>query len=110
MSEYFWKYIKKENQPVLNTSIKFKTFFKNCILESLKRRGWKETDGDDWDIFWAEKEWINEVMSHIHLSANQKINHFRNHYEITRKDMLIKNLKKYVKQLIKESKKDEADT
>ena len=66
MSEFFWKYIKKEHQPA--QTLKFKTFFKNCIHEALKRRGWKETEGDDWDLFWAEKEWINEVMSHIHLT------------------------------------------
>ena len=68
MSENFWKYIKKDHLTVNVSNIKFKTFFKNCILDALKRRGWKETDADDWDIFWAEKEWINEVMSHIHMS------------------------------------------
>lgn len=37
------------------------------VTQAFKRRNWKETDGDDWDVMWAEKEWIHEVMDHIHL-------------------------------------------
>ncbi|CAK73860.1 unnamed protein product (macronuclear) [Paramecium tetraurelia] len=110
MSEYFRKYIKKENYANhFSTNIKYKTSFRNCILEAFKRRNWKETDGDDWDIMWAEKEWIHEVMDHIHLQPHQKINHFRNHYELTRKDLMIKNLKKQKRTLEKEGKIDEAN-
>ncbi|CAD8194182.1 unnamed protein product [Paramecium pentaurelia] len=110
MSEYFRKYIKKENYPNHFSNIKYKTSFRNCILEAFKRRNWKETDGDDWDIMWAEKEWIHEVMDHIHLQQHQKINHFRNHYELTRKDLMIKNLKKQKRMLEKEGKIDEANS
>ncbi|CAD8192456.1 unnamed protein product [Paramecium octaurelia] len=110
MSEYFRKYIKKENYPNHFSNIKYKTSFRNCILEAFKRRNWKETDGDDWDIMWAEKEWIHEVMDHIHLQSHQKINHFRNHYELTRKDLMIKNLKKQRRMLEKEGKTDEANS
>ncbi|CAK93295.1 unnamed protein product (macronuclear) [Paramecium tetraurelia] len=109
MSEYFRKYIKKENYGNHYTNIKYKTSFRNCILEAFKRRNWRETDGDDWDIMWAEKEWIHEVMDHIHLQPHQKINHFRNHYELTRKDLMIKNLKKQKRALEKEGKIDEAN-
>ena len=60
------------------------------MLEALKRRGWKETEQyliidcseTDWDIIWAEKEWIHEVLDKIHLQPHQKVNHFRNHYEV----------------------------
>ncbi|CAD8067487.1 unnamed protein product [Paramecium sonneborni] len=110
MSEYFRKYIKKENYANHFTNIKYKTSFRNCILEAFKRRNWKETDGDDWDIMWAEKEWIHEVMDHIHLQSHQKINHFRNHYELTRKDLMIKNLKKFKRTLEKDGKIEEANT
>lgn len=58
---------------------------------------------------WAEKEWIHEVMDHTHLQPNQKINHFRNHYELTRKDLMIKNLKRYKKNLEREGKAEEAN-
>ncbi|CAD8060978.1 unnamed protein product [Paramecium sonneborni] len=109
MSEYFRKYIKKEHYSIHYSNLKFKTSFRNCILEALKRRQWKEVEGDDWDLMWAEKEWIHEVMDHTHLQPNQKINHFRNHYELTRKDLMIKNLKRYKKNLEREGKTEDAN-
>ncbi len=38
----------------------------------------------------------------MHLADWQRINHFPNHYELTRKDLLIKNLKRAKKQLERE--------
>jgi len=38
MSEYFRKYIKKEHYPFQPQVIKFKTNFKNCILDAMKKR------------------------------------------------------------------------
>ena len=109
MAEFMKKYIKRENFPVHPSNIKFRTAFKNCIFEALRRRGWKETDGDlDWDIIWAERDWINEVLDQIHLQPNQRVNHFRNYYELCRKDNLAKHLKRYKKALQKEGKHEEA--
>ncbi len=96
--------------------MRFKTTFKNTILDSLKHRGWKECEDEtNWDIYWAEKEWIHMDMDQIHLAHHQKVNHFRNHFEVlyfkpklTRKDLMVKNLKRYKKQLEKEGKLDEA--
>ena len=83
MSEYFRKYIKKDHYPNHPTNIKFKTPFKNTVLDSCKKRQWKETDSElDWDLLWADKEWIHEVFDHFHLQNHQRINHFRNHYEV----------------------------
>ena len=48
MSEYFRKYIKKEHYPVHPSIIKFKTNFKNCVLDALKKRQWKEVENDEW--------------------------------------------------------------
>jgi len=49
----------------------------------LKNRGWKETDSElDWDIMWADRDWITTVMDYVHLAPNQRVNHFRNHYEV----------------------------
>jgi tubulin polyglutamylase TTLL9 len=101
-----------------SSNIKYKTTFKNTVLDSLKKRQWKECDEENnWDIYWAEKEWIQDIMDNIHLSHNQRINHFRNHFEVmkdylklTRKDLMIKNLKRFKKQLEKERKFDEANT
>jgi len=75
--------------------LRFKTSFHNTIYDVFKARGYKETDAElDWDIYWCEKEWIHEHLDHIHLQPHQKVNHFRNHFELTRKDLLLKNIKR----------------
>ena len=52
-------------------------------MASLRNREWKETDSElEWDIIWAERDWISEVFDHVHLAPHQKVNHFRNHYEV----------------------------
>jgi len=56
----------------------------------------------DWDIFWTDKQWIRFVYDRVHLDANQRVNHFRNYYELCRKDNLIKNLKKTKRALAKQ--------
>jgi len=49
----------------------------------MKKRGWKECEDDNsWDIFWAEKEWIQDIMDQYHLGHHQRVNHFRNHFEV----------------------------
>jgi hypothetical protein len=42
------------------------------------------------------------VFDHIHLNERQRVNHFRNYYELCRKDLLIKNLKRMKRQLERE--------
>ena len=62
-----------------------KRIFKNSILDALKKSVWKECEDEtNWDIYWAEKEWIHEVMDQIHLGHHQKVNHFRKHFEVLR--------------------------
>jgi tubulin polyglutamylase TTLL9 len=51
---------------------------------------------------------LHEILDHIHLQPNQRVNHFRNHYELTKKDLMVKNLKRHRKSLVKEGKMDEA--
>jgi tubulin polyglutamylase TTLL9 len=46
--------------------------------------------------------WIHHELDKIHLHDWQHINHFPNHYELTRKDLLIKNLKRTKRQLERE--------
>jgi len=81
----------------------FRTTFRNTIYEALKNRpGWKETEGDDWDLHWTEKDWMYEVFDGVHLSAWQRVNHFRNQRELCRKDLLVKNLKRHKRFLQKD--------
>jgi len=52
----------------------------------------------------ADVGWIREVMDHVRLEEQQRVGHFRNHYELTRKDLTIKNLKRMKKALEREKR------
>lgn len=95
--------------PARNGVVRFRTSLRNTVLDVMRSRGWRETDHDtDWDFHWADVGWIREVMDHVRLEEHQRVNHFRNHYELTRKDLTIKNLKRMKRALEKEEKLDEA--
>lgn len=98
---------KRENPPWKD--VRFRCSFHNTIYDVLKARGFKETEAElDWDLFWCDKEWIHEVFDHIHLQPHQRVNHFRNHYELTRKDLLVKNLKRAQRQAQRDGLHEEA--
>ncbi|KAJ3399242.1 putative tubulin polyglutamylase ttll9 [Chytriomyces hyalinus] len=95
-----------QTQPT--PTIRFKTHLRNTVLDVFKDRGWKETDSDtDWDFHWADVHWVHEMFDHMYLGEGQRINHFRNHYELTRKDLLVKNMKRMIKTMEKEYGKAE---
>ncbi|KAI8620013.1 tubulin-tyrosine ligase family-domain-containing protein [Chytriomyces sp. MP71] len=88
--------------------IRFKTHLRNTVLDVFKDRGWKETESEaDWDFHWADVHWVHEMFDHMYLAEGQRINHFRNHYELTRKDLLVKNMKRMIKTMEKEYGKAE---
>lgn len=91
-----------------SSEIKFKTYFTNCIQESLAGRQYRQTEEDDWNVYWCEKEFISETLDKIRLFPDKRINHFRNFYEVCRKDLLSKNVKRYKKTLEREGKPEEA--
>lgn len=69
------------------------------IFEVLKNRGWTETNSElDWDFFWSDVGWMYEFFDHIHLADHQ----------LTRKDLLIKNLKRMKKTLERDGQTVEA--
>lgn len=109
MSDFLRKYVGSKRETPPWKEVKFRCSFHNTIYDVLKARGFKETDADlDWDLFWCDKEWIHEVFDHIHLQAHQRVNHFRNHYELTRKDLLVKNLKRAQRQAQRDGLHEEA--
>mgnify|MGYP001044954365 CR=1 FL=1 len=62
---------------------RFRTFLHNTICDVMLSRGWKETDSEtEWDFFWADVHWMRECFDHIHFDEGQRINHFRNHFEV----------------------------
>ncbi|CCW61223.1 unnamed protein product [Phytomonas sp. EM1] len=89
--------------------IRFKTSLRNIVLDVMRSRGWIETESEfDWDYHWADTGWIRENYDHIRLEDHQRINHYRNHYELTRKDMMAKNFKRMKKMVEKEGDAEEA--
>ena len=96
----------------------FRCGLRNVIYDVLNtREGWRQTDSDtDWDLNWADVGWIRDFYDHIQMDDHQvffffftiyfcvilqmqRVNHFRNHYEITRKDLMVKNFKRMRKNL-----------
>ena len=70
-------------------------FEKKCLVVNFDRRGWRKTMEDEdeyWNLYWASKgTHLSSVM--MRLGEDQMVNHFPNHFELTRKDLLVKNLK-----------------
>jgi len=65
-------------------------FDKFVVLGNFERRGWSECpeSDPDWDIYWANTTTIKGMFasdSTLRLQPHQLVNHFPNHYELTRK-------------------------
>jgi tubulin polyglutamylase TTLL9 len=91
--------------------ILFRCNLNNTIYDVLRSRpGWSETSNDsDWDLNWAGVAWIRDnLTSGRSLTDGQRVNHFKNHFELTRKDYLIKNVKRIRKALIRSGNRAEA--
>ncbi|KAJ8261820.1 hypothetical protein GJAV_G00158790 [Gymnothorax javanicus] len=80
---------------------------KSVLINNFEKRGWVQvSDTDDWNFYWMSVQTIRMVFTvetGYRLSDEQMVNHFPNHYELTRKDLMIKNIKRYRKELEKES-------
>ncbi|XP_029466891.1 probable tubulin polyglutamylase TTLL9 [Rhinatrema bivittatum] len=90
--------------------IRFKCALTNTIMDVLRQRpGWMEVkDEGDWDFYWCDVSWLRENFDHIYMDEHVRICHFRNHYELTRKNFMVKNMKRFRKQLEREAGKVEA--
>eukprot|EP01066_Platyproteum_vivax_P016338 Platyproteum_vivax@DN7088_c0_g1_i4.p1 len=92
-----------------SSTIKYKTAFQNTVSDVLASRGWIETDSDtDWDLHWCERDGLIETFAN-HVQAHQRVNHYTNYYELTRKDLIIKHLKKLHKKTLKEKGEEEGE-
>lgn len=94
--------------PIRLSNVRFKTTMHNCVaFKVMLARTWVETfDESDWDIFWADVHslGVDSGFDHSRLLDTQKLNHFPRHYELTRKDLMVKNLKRAKKMLEKEGR------
>ena len=96
--------------------VRFRTRQRNTVVYDVlrEREGWSEVaeededDPDSWAFFWADTSWCHEHLSRTKLAPHQRVNHFANHYELTRKDLLVKNLKRAKRALEREGQAEEA--
>ncbi|KAL0219905.1 hypothetical protein P9112_005558 [Eukaryota sp. TZLM1-RC] len=97
-------------KPHISLPIRWKSLFtNNTIYDVLKNRpNWEECSDDvdnfslsDIDFLWADIHFIRTKLPSN--STKCYCNHYRNHYELTRKDLLVKNLKRTLKVVQKTS-------
>jgi len=79
---------------------------KSVLIDNFEKRGWVQVSSDeDWNFYWTNVMTTRNIFSldtGYRLSDDQIINHFPNHYELTRKDLMVKNIKRFRKDLEKE--------
>ncbi|CAL7937617.1 unnamed protein product [Xylocopa violacea] len=105
------KKISRRRQNGDDKVIKFRCDFPSTQVKVMLARGWIQVvDPNDqsWHLWWCETNDVRQVLD-SKLASHQKIPHFRNHYELTRKNYLYRNLKRYKKSLLKSKKIDEAE-
>ncbi|XP_020137364.1 putative tubulin polyglutamylase TTLL9 isoform X4 [Microcebus murinus] len=102
--------LSKGKEREQRASIRFKTTLTNTLMDVLRHRpGWVEVkDEGEWDFYWCDVSWLRENFDHTYMDEHVRISHFRNHYELTRKNYMVKNLKRFRKQLEREAGKVEA--
>ncbi|KAJ1458134.1 tubulin-tyrosine ligase family-domain-containing protein [Pelagophyceae sp. CCMP2097] len=74
----------------------------SVVMQNLGRRYGTRTEGDDWNVYWANVNIVRQIFhpdSGVRLTDTQLICHFPNHYELTRKDLMVKNIKRYARDL-----------
>lgn len=79
--------------------LKWKTDLeKGVITTNFERRGWQRTssvDQTDWNIYWASVGTVKSIFNSdfsYRLHDMQLINHYPNHYELTRKDLMVTSI------------------
>lgn len=88
--------------------IKWKTDLEKYVITvNYERRGWQRAaDNDpDWNIYWANVNTVKMIFnpeSGYRLNDMQLLNHYPNHFELTRKDLMVKNIKRYLKDISKD--------
>ncbi|XP_053309213.1 probable tubulin polyglutamylase TTLL9 isoform X2 [Spea bombifrons] len=98
----------RDREP--RAGVRYKCALLNTIADVLQQRpGWVEAKEDgEWDFYWCDVTWLRENFDHIYMDEHVRICHYRNHYELTRKNYMVKNLKRFRKHLERESGRPEA--
>lgn len=70
------------------------------LLANFEKLGWQRTGSnsdEEWHFFWATVHTVKQIFNPdtgYRLNDSQIINHFPNHFELTRKDLMVKNIKR----------------
>ncbi len=71
---------------------------KHVVVANFERRGWEQCSSldDDFDVYWASVGTVKQIFGPggdgLRLQGGQLINHYPNHYELTRKVTLLRVL------------------
>ncbi|KAJ8372076.1 hypothetical protein AAFF_G00294900 [Aldrovandia affinis] len=97
--------LQKRREGEGRSCVRYKCVLTNTIQDVLRQRpGWVEVKDDgEWDFNWCDVSWLRENFDHSYMEEHVRICHFRNHYELTRKNLMVKNLKRYRKMLEREA-------
>ncbi|XP_030386605.1 probable tubulin polyglutamylase TTLL1 [Scaptodrosophila lebanonensis] len=77
---------------------------KSALVNNFRKRGWQNVPPSDgeWNFYWAGIQNCRYIFCVDHpyrMRNDQMINHFPNSTELSRKDLLLKNIKRYRKDL-----------
>ncbi|XP_064538606.1 polyglutamylase complex subunit TTLL1 isoform X2 [Drosophila montana] len=77
---------------------------KTALINNFQKRGWHKVPAFDgeWNLYWACAQNCRYIFGVDHpyrMRSDQMINHFPNSMELSRKDLLVKNIKRYRKDL-----------
>eukprot|EP00439_Symbiodinium_sp_Y106_P015092 s1658_g2.t1 len=68
-------------------------------ISNFERLGWIRATDEEFDIYWASVHNVRPLFNPDNalkrLKDGQVVNHYPNHYELTRKDLMARNIKRY---------------
>ncbi|XP_050424661.1 polyglutamylase complex subunit TTLL1-like [Adelges cooleyi] len=80
---------------------------RSVLLNNFEKRGWVHVGPEDkWNLYWTNVHTCRSLFSteqYYRLEEDQIINHFLNHYQLTRKDLLIRNIRRYRREMLNNS-------
>lgn len=94
MSRNYWEMVVSNERIVYRTD-----FDKYVLISNFERLGWIRSTDEEFDIYWASvhnvRPLFNPENALKRLKDGQVVNHYPNHYELTRKDLMARNIKRY---------------
>ena len=85
----FNSYLNDSSSELLFKLVKCEAKLLRSVLET---NGFTQSDTHDWNLIWSSQSY--KLQTYDNLSEYQKINHFPNSFELTRKDRLCANIVK----------------